>query len=373
MRHASLVHRSHSSPSKSEYNNGASLNHPANDEAPSDKNKKSGMFRGIFIQPLFIAAIVMWLLYVMFSKNDNIHWNDDSPTITRVMRNHGPRPLMVQMLGSTQQVQTLALQQQQQQQQQPLIHNRRNRYWINHFSEDSDLSYDNMRKQWPKEHCEILGDWMLREACNCNTFHELTMTEFYDRDTDYSHLEYIKDGGFRIAWKTAEYDGTPRVLKTLKYLDKRNFDWDNLERHGRDAIAIEQLMASPYIADIYGHCAQSALVDYSDEVSLYHIFHDEDVLPSFDQLFQISYDAVAAVADTHHLNEDDRATIAHMDIKPNQWIYLNDRYQLNDYNLGKFVMLCRVLVSCTLTVLTHYTHSKVSHMEYRGETVLWTH
>jgi hypothetical protein len=40
-------------------------------------------------------------------------------------------------------------------------------------------------------------------------------------------------------------------------------------------------------------------------------------------LFQIAFDAVAAVADTHHFNKDNRATIVHHDIKPNQWIYVS--------------------------------------------------
>jgi serine/threonine protein kinase len=162
------------------------------------------------------------------------------------------------------------------------------------------------------------------------------MNEFYD-EHDYPVVGYIHDGGFRTAWRITEYDGTLRVLKTLKYIQRRHFDLDNLERHRRDAIATEQLTASSYIADIYGHCAQSALVDYSDKVSMYHIFKHQDDLYTHDELFQIAFDAVAAVADTHHFNKDNRATIVHHDIKPNQWIYLDGMYKLNDFNVAKFL------------------------------------
>jgi serine/threonine protein kinase len=185
------------------------------------------------------------------------------------------------------------------------------------------------------------------------------MNEFYD-EHDYPVVGYIHDGGFRTAWRITEYDGTLRVLKTLKFIAKRHFDLDNLERHRRDAIATEQLTASSYIADIYGHCAQSALVDYSDKGSMYHIFKHQDDLYTHDELFQIAFDAVAAVADTHHFNEDNRATIVHHDIKPNQWIYvstvfssffpfcysltlssscaqLDGMYKLNDFNVAKFL------------------------------------
>jgi hypothetical protein len=201
--------------------------------------------------------------------------------------------------------------------------NRTNRYWVNHFQkQDSDASYENERRPWPEEHCVALGDWMTGDACNCNTIHEISMNEFYD-EHDYPVVGYIHDGGFRTAWRITEFDGTLRVLKTLKFIAKRHFDLDNLERHRRDAIATEQLTASSYIADIYGHCAQSALVDYSDKVSMYHIFKHQDDLYTHDELFQIAFDAVAAVADTHHFNKDNRATIVHHDIKPNQWIYVS--------------------------------------------------
>ena len=326
MRRGSLIRRF---PSPKVNENGAfSLKEDVSSKAPRKWNFVQTFLR---LHPIQALVTVLLCMNILIFKTLVFHWNSGAARIKG-----GPHPLTV-MVQDDNHVISLALQAK------PIhyITERRNRYWLNHYESDSDDSDDNKRPTWPKKNCEALGEWMTSDACNCNTFHEISMNDFtgIDHNTNkkYPKFGYIRDGGFRIAWMTAEYNGTLRVLKTLKYMHKHDFDLDNYERHRRDAVAMEQLTASPYIADIYGHCAQSALVDYSEEASLYHIFDYDEAYPSYEELFQIAYDAVAAVADTHYFNADDRATIAHMDIKPNQFIYLDDRYQLNDYNLAKFL------------------------------------
>jgi hypothetical protein len=316
MRQASLVHRSHGSPERRE------------NEKKSDKGSNkihNGAWRQNALlhhyKALVLVLALVGILYITMKSTSS--WNNDS-SFSKRKRDTRHYPLVIQIVprdnDDTHHDDVIRLVQEEHPQH--LISNRRNRYWVNHLKEeDSNASHANEREEWPKEGCEPLGDWQTGDACNCNSFHETSMTEFYDLKTDYQYFRYIKDGGFRIAWMIREYNGTERVLKTLRLIDKRQFDIGNLERHRRDAIAAEQLTFSPYIADMYGHCAQSSLVDYSPHVSLYHIFKDNH--PTLDELFQIAYDAVAAVADTHHFNKDGRATIAHMDIKPNQWIYVS--------------------------------------------------
>jgi serine/threonine protein kinase len=149
-------------------------------------------------------------------------------------------------------------------------------------------------------------------------------------------FRFIGEGGFRAAFMITEYDGTRRVLKTLIYDDDRDFNPLNFERMRRDAVISEQLTASPYIADIYGYCAQSALVDYSNNRDLDYIF-EQKTKPTKDELFQIAHDVAQSIADAHHFNDEGRATIVHMDIKPDQWILLDGRYKLNDFNLARFL------------------------------------
>jgi hypothetical protein len=134
----------------------------------------------------------------------------------------------------------------------------------------------------------------------------------------------------------SEYDGTKRALKTLRYAENQSFDERNFERHRVDAVAMEQLTASPYVADVYGYCANSALVDYSSHADLYSIFKRGNN-PTKDERFNIALDTASTVADMHHFNWDGRATMVHMDIKPAQWILIDGMYKLNDFNLCKFL------------------------------------
>jgi hypothetical protein len=184
-------------------------------------------------------------------------------------------------------------------------------------------------------------DWQNEHNPACNKIHEIDMTEFAQKHTALAEaperqvMRYIASGGFRTAWMVSEYDGTRRVLKTLTHLYNRTFDERNFERHRIDAVAMEQLTASRYLADVYGFCANSALVDYSSEADLYYIFEGKNP-PSKDELFKIALDTALAVADVHHFSSDGRATMVHMDIKPNQWLKLDGMYKLNDFNLARF-------------------------------------
>lgn len=131
-----------------------------------------------------------------------------------------------------------------------------------------------------------------------------------------------------------------------------------MDRMRRDAIVSEQLTSSKYIADIYGYCGQAALVDYSEEEDMLKLFR-QGVVPEKSALFQIAHDVAQSVADAHHFNEEGRATIAHMDIKPNQWIWLNDRFVLNDFNLARLLTWDPVKKqNCRLT--SGYSEGRVS-------------
>lgn len=104
----------------------------------------------------------------------------------------------------------------------------------------------------------------------------------------------------------------------------------------RDAVAMEQLTQSPYVADIYAYCSVSSVVDYSNEQDLSEIFEGKKQ-PTKDELFRISYDVAASVADAHHPNAQRHSTIAHLDIKPDQWIRMNGKYLFQDFNLARFL------------------------------------
>ena len=222
-----------------------------------------------------------------------------------------------------------------------VIENRRNRYWINH-----EIHQHKDPEEVP-EGCVAEADWMNENHPSCNNVHEVDMNDFFfnpQRTTirisnGHHHRQkfrLIGKGGFRSAFLFHESDGTRRVLKTLLYRDDRSFTPRTFDRMRRDAVASEQLTASKYIVDIYGYCGMSALVDYSDSDDMLSLFKKEKT-PEKDELFQIAHDVAQSVADAHHFNKQGRATIVHMDIKPNQWIKFDGRWMLNDFNVAKFL------------------------------------
>lgn len=218
-----------------------------------------------------------------------------------------------------------------------------------------------------KKGCDTLADWQNAHHPSCNNFHEIDVTHLttnryeFDEvqgeisvvDTHEAQTRFVNNGAYRDVWMIREFDGTKRVLKTLRYIKRREFDYRNFDRHRKDAVSFEQLTASPYIVDIYGMCSNSGLFDYADGGNLFDLFPDNrskklhkerdpykldsnDV--SDNELLRISHRVASSVADAHHLDEKGRATIAHTDIKPDQFIFVNGDYQLNDFNRARLLL-----------------------------------
>lgn len=221
------------------------------------------------------------------------------------------------------------------------IKDRRNHYWLDHGVEAWKTP------PGPPEGCIFLNKGASDHYVNCNEFHNIDLTDFWlfpdrhvlhlpDHTKRQSKIRHVGEGGFRNAFYFSEYDGTQRVLKTMSWRDDRPFDIANMERNRKDSVIASQLTFSPLVADIYGYCSQSALVDYSTEWDMYYLF-DEDPLPTENELFDLAVDIAQSIADSHLPDDKGRATVVHMDLKPDQFIKLNGKYVLNDFNLAKFI------------------------------------
>lgn len=274
----------------------------------------------------FVLPAIVIVCIITFVNNTNNSKNGNSYSETKRIQGKPmlQRPLMVQADESTNSVSRLALPQEYQ----PLVE-RENEYWLDHGNTQ------HKPRSKVKKGCTPLGDWQEGFHPNCNAFHESSLTELVDEEGGWELIRLVNNGAYRDVWGIRDFDGARRVLKTLRFVTSRKFDQRNFDRHRRDAVASEQLSASPYIVDIYGYCSNSVLSDYCDGGDLFDV-HDV-VQPSKDELLQIAFDVAASVADAHHYDDKGRATIAHTDIKPNQWIYLNGRYQLNDFNRCRFL------------------------------------
>lgn len=236
------------------------------------------------------------------------------------------RPLMVQLLGGNAKRLELV--------RYPphSIEDEQNPYWINHGMERHN-ALDVTENQ-----CVSMAKWQDEHHPSCLKVHEISLTDFHRGDQEQVRL--VGDGGYRSVWMVREYDGTQRVLKTWKYsLSKW---WNKTElmprwfnRHRTDAVATEQLAASPYVADIYGYCANAALADYAAEGHLQSFIESKNRTKT--ESLRVAYHVAAAVADAHHVDNRKRATIAHTDINPKQFLLMNGVYKLNDFNRAQLL------------------------------------
>lgn len=125
---------------------------------------------------------------------------------------------------------------------------------------DDESPYDKEDKMLAN--CVSLGDWQSLSYPNCNILHEFNLSE--------NSTSQVGQGAYREVWAVPDMTGEIRAMKTLLY--KQSYDlyyfWRHLQRHSRDAIAMERLTSSPHIVDIYGFCGNGGLYDYGDGGSL---------------------------------------------------------------------------------------------------------
>ena len=99
----------------------------------------------------------------------------------------------------------------------------------------------------------------------CNSFHEIDMTWSYDRDiiskVDKNYDSYIfSKGYYRDAWLVENVEHKEAtVLKVLRF--KHDFTPKSFSNVQRDAIVMERLSFSPYVVNMFGHCATSLTVE----------------------------------------------------------------------------------------------------------------
>jgi serine/threonine protein kinase len=133
------------------------------------------------------------------------------------------------------------------------------------------------------------------------------------------------------------------VLKTLRY--EHDFSDRNYDRHRKDALASERLSGSPHVVDIYAFCQNTAVFEYGEEGDIegkLFPYNEEDGkyyvadLSSWEKL-DLAYQVACGVADIHDVEEDGIASIAHTDITPSQFIYIDGKWKINDFNRCRFM------------------------------------
>jgi hypothetical protein len=214
------------------------------------------------------------------------------------------------------------------------IANRTNIYWDD--NNEAVKHHKPTINMTTRPSCRFLDKWQESYHPSCNLIHEVKL------DSTLKHnVRLVASGGFRDVFRIRDIDGY-RVIKALR-MDNRNFDHRNWDRHRRDALAFEQTSKSRYIVNIYAHCSNSAIFDYAGGGDLAHLFRHKRGEPpkiiSSKRRLQIAYETAQSIADLHHFDDHGRPTIAHTDIKPDQWIQDDHgHFLLNDFNRVRFLM-----------------------------------
>lgn len=192
-----------------------------------------------------------------------------------------------------------------------------------------------LRPYQDSSECVPMHEWQVRSYPSCNNVHQIDLTDLeYRRNYEHRQVRILAHGYFRDVWAVREYDGTTlRILKTLRY----RHDWDewNFERHRVDANTFEVLTSSPRILDIYSFCGNSGAFEYAPGGAVSDIIYQDEVLPieeRFDMAVQIS----RAISNLHNFNHKAPA-IVHADIYTNQFVKVDGRYKLNDFNRATFL------------------------------------
>lgn len=188
------------------------------------------------------------------------------------------------------------------------------------------------------EECIPMHEWQTQSFPSCNSFHELDMTVFRRKQSD-THsirtMKFLGNGYFRDVFMIRDSIDEKLAVKTLRY-ETQTFNERNTDRHRKDALVAERLTSSPYIANIYGYCGNSALYEYAEQGTLGDRFYEDvdeaDYEPPDEmEKLRVAVQVSKAISDLHTFNGEVPAVV-HSDLMHTQFIKVGDVYKLNDFN-----------------------------------------
>jgi serine/threonine protein kinase len=180
-----------------------------------------------------------------------------------------------------------------------------------------------------------MEDWHTAQYPSCNNIHEAF--------SPIAQMSLVNWGSVSYVMKLTGYNPAI-VLKGNKY--KRFDDSAHaLKSRHKDAIVQEHVSSSAFVASIFGHCGASVLAPLSDSGDL-HDYIDSvrggegEELDALSKL-KIAVHLSSGLAALHGLKSEPNATYTasyvHNDLDVSQYINHNGIFQLNDFNLGKFI------------------------------------
>uniref|UniRef100_A0A7S2YMF7 Protein kinase domain-containing protein n=1 Tax=Entomoneis paludosa TaxID=265537 RepID=A0A7S2YMF7_9STRA len=169
----------------------------------------------------------------------------------------------------------------------------------------------------------------------------------------------MNHGFWRDVWSRAPTwpDQDPMVLKTMRF--EHNVTGRNFDRNRRDALVTERLTKSTWILNGYGFCGNTGVSEYAGggDISA-AIWKKSPLNPDYriaidmttrEQLI-IGVQAAIGLAELHTFDDKDRPSVAHTDITPGQFVKVNDRFKLNDFNRARFIRVSKNHSLCSFAI-----------------------
>lgn len=196
--------------------------------------------------------------------------------------------------------------------------------------------------------CKAQYDWQLHSFPSCNHLHERELQSSIVQPETGHPLVWVASGYWRDVWIMPDtaYDD-PLVLKTIRYT--HDYTERNYDRHRRDALAMERLTDHPYILDIYAFCGNSGVFEFAGGGDIGQLMFPEDSTDDERQQvvkansvsklerLHIAVQVAMGLAAVHNSDKEGRSAIAHTDISPGQFVRVNGRFKLNDFNRARFL------------------------------------
>lgn len=198
----------------------------------------------------------------------------------------------------------------------------------------------NLQEPLETDDCKAQYDWQTMSFPTCNLLYETDITNLHAKRYKDEQVRLIANGYYRDVWTILGSASEKYVLKTLRY--QHEHVPRNYERHRKDAIAMERLTNSPHILDIYGHCGNSGVFEYANggDVTRMLWSSKKDTKPTITQeeKLVVAMQLTSAIAEMHNVDKEGRASIAHTDITPGQFVKVNGTFRLNDFNRARFLL-----------------------------------
>jgi serine/threonine protein kinase len=211
-----------------------------------------------------------------------------------------------------------------------------------HLENSKDYEYG-AKDVFEEGQCKAQYDWQLLSNPTCNVMHEHPLWDMFAPKGD-NKVKFLTNGYWRDVWMVRDNTGQkmelgePLALKTIRY--EHSYEERNYDRHRRDAVAMEHLTSSPNVIAIYGFCGNSGIFEYATGGSLEDAiwFSDEPEWNSTEKLI-VAYQVANGLADLHNSDVEGQPSIAHTDITPSQFVFVNKygRFLLNDFNRCRFI------------------------------------